>query len=72
MSDDNSKLVVAGEGAQEKTKSMLIDTGTRCGNMTGPTKPALSCDITTKKPMKVLVAGEDHGHYVFKGPPFTR
>jgi len=40
--------------------------------MNGPTKPVLSCDMTINKPLKVIIASEDHSFYLYKGPPFTR
>jgi WD40 repeat protein len=50
-------------------KAVLADSGTKIGDVFGPTKTVLSMDIKPK-PYRLIISGEDQEVYVFDGVPF--
>jgi len=67
--DDGQRLSAAGEGKDMFAKAVLADSGTKIGDLYGPTKTVTSVDIKPK-PYRLVMSGENQEVYVFDGAPF--
>jgi WD repeat-containing protein 1 (actin-interacting protein 1) len=47
--NDNQRLVVAGEGKTYYAKAFLLDSGSSLGDITGVSKLVLSCDMRPER-----------------------
>lgn len=67
--DDGQRLSAAGEGKEVFAKAVLADSGTKIGDLFGPSKAINSIDIK-QKPYRLIMSGENFEIYVFDGVPF--
>jgi len=67
---DGKRIIMGGEGKEEKGKCTPWDSTNQNGIFVNPTGPILSLDFRQKRPFRVIVASEDFGVYFYKGPPF--
>jgi len=71
-SEDGKHISAGGDGKDQFAKAILTETGTKQGDIIGPTKRVISIDLkqTGPKSMKLLVGGENNEITVFDGAPF--
>jgi hypothetical protein len=62
-------LAGVGEGKDLFAKAVVFDTGSKVGDLNGPTKGLLAVDIK-QKPYKLIMGGENYEVYVYDGLPF--
>ena len=67
--DDGQRIVAAGEGKDVFAKAVLAESGTKVGDLFGPTKAINSIDIKSK-PYRLIMAGEGFEINAFDGVPF--
>jgi WD40 repeat protein len=67
--DDGQRLAAAGEGKDLFAKAILADSGSKIGDLFGPTKTVTTMDIK-QKPYRLIMSGENYEIYVFDGVPF--
>ena len=67
--DDGQRLIAGGEGSDSMVKAVMADTGTKVGDVYGPSKNVLSVDVK-QKPYRLVVSGENNEVYLFDGVPF--
>ena len=67
--DDGQRMAAGGEGKDMLAKAILADSGTKIGDIFGPSKPVLSLDIKPK-PYRLILSGENNEIYLFDGAPF--
>jgi len=67
---ENKKICAVGEGSGVLCKAFMWDTGNTTGEMTGHTKPVLSCAFKPKRPFRIATCSEDFKMCFFAGPPF--
>lgn len=67
--EDGLRMAAGGEGKDMLAKAVLADSGTKIGDIFGPSKTVLSMDIKPK-PYRLVVAGENNEVYLFDGAPF--
>lgn len=67
--DDGVRISAAGEGKDMLAKAVLAESGTKIGDLFGPTKTVMSMDIRPK-PYRLVMCGENQEVYVFDGAPF--
>ncbi len=67
--DDGLRIAAAGEGKDAFAKAVLAESGTKVGDLFGPSKPINSIDIKSK-PYRLIMAGEGYEIYSFDGVPF--
>jgi WD40 repeat protein len=69
-SDDSKRIVAVGDGKEKFGAAFLFDTGASVGEITGHSKPIVSCDFKKTRPYRVITGGEDFLVNWFEGPPF--
>lgn len=69
-SSDSTRIAVCGEGKQSTAVVVNWDTGTNCGNLSGPTKTCNSISIRHHRPYRIALASEDYSSCYYAGPPF--
>lgn len=71
-SEDGKHISAGGEGKDQFAKAILTESGTKQGDIFGPTKRVISIDMkqTGPKTLKLLVGGENNEISVFDGAPF--
>lgn len=67
--EDGQRLTAGGEGKDMLAKAVLADSGTKIGDLFGPSKAVTSMDIK-QKPYRLVLSGENQEVYVFDGVPF--
>jgi hypothetical protein len=67
--DDGQRIAAAGEGKDAFAKAVLAESGTKVGDLFGPTKTINSIDLKPK-PYRLIMAGEGYEIYAFDGVPF--
>jgi|LauGreDrversion4_2_1035121.scaffolds.fasta_scaffold175369_2 WD40 repeat protein len=67
--EDGQRLAAGGEGKDMLAKAVLADSGTKIGDLFGPSKTVLSVDLKPK-PYRLVLSGENNEVYVFDGVPF--
>lgn len=68
--EDSKRIAVCGEGREKYGAAFLWDSGSSCGDLTGPAKPCNSIDIKQNRPYRLILASEDYTSYFCEGPPF--
>jgi WD40 repeat protein len=69
FTDDGQRLAAGGEGKDMLAKAVLASSGTKIGDIFGPSKPVTTLDIKPK-PYRLVLGGENQEVYVFDGVPF--
>lgn len=69
-SGDNARIVCCGEGKERFGAVFMSDAGSSVGEISGHTKPLVSCDMRAARPFRVATCGEDSQIGWFEGPPF--
>ncbi|CAE7227707.1 AIP1-1 [Symbiodinium natans] len=69
-SDDNGRLVAAGDGKEVRAAAMIWDTGSKTGEVSGHTKQVNSIAFRSQRPFRVVTGGEDMQVIFHQGPPF--
>uniref|UniRef100_A0A1A9WBM8 Actin-interacting protein 1 n=1 Tax=Glossina brevipalpis TaxID=37001 RepID=A0A1A9WBM8_9MUSC len=69
-SQDNQRIVVAGEGRERFGHVFMAETGTSVGEISGQSKSINSCDFRPARPFRIVTGSEDNTIGVFEGPPF--
>lgn len=59
----------AGSGKDFFAKAVVVDSGSKVGDLTGPAKDILAVDIKPK-PYRLIMGGEGMEIYVYDGVPF--
>ena len=67
--DDSVRIFAAGEGKDSFAKAVIAESGSKLGDIFGPTRPVISSDLK-QKPYRLVMGGEDYQIYVFDGVPF--
>lgn len=67
FSEDGKQLVAVGQGKDFMAKCVMTESGTKQGDMFGPTKTLISVDISKSK--RIAMSGENYDLYVFDGFP---
>lgn len=67
--DDHNKICVVG-GGQLRAATVNIETGSKVGDIIGPSQTLLTVDIKKSRPFKCVLSGEDRELQVNKCPPF--
>mmetsp|Transcript_3605 Transcript_3605/g.2655 ORF Transcript_3605/g.2655 Transcript_3605/m.2655 type:complete len:214 (-) Transcript_3605:903-1544(-) len=67
--DDSQRICGAGEGKDFFAKAVAFDTGSKVGDLLGPSKSVL-CAAMKQKPYRLVLGSENQGLYVFDGVPF--
>lgn len=67
--DDGQRLVASGEGKDLFAKAILVDSGSKVGDILGPTATLTTTDIKCK-PYRLILGGENSEIYAFDGVPF--
>lgn len=67
--DDGARIAAGGEGQDMLAKAVLADSGTKIGDLFGPSKAVNSITIRPK-PYRLVLCGENNEVYVFDGAPF--
>jgi WD repeat-containing protein 1 (actin-interacting protein 1) len=67
--DDGQRICAAGEGKDMFAKAVLVDSGSKVGDLFGPSKNVIAMDMR-KKPYRLVMGGENLEMYVFDGVPF--
>ena len=67
--NDNNRVCGVGMGKELIAKVVVHDTGSKVGDLTGPTKTILAVDIKPK-PFRLIMGGENQSIFVFDGVPF--
>lgn len=67
--DDSQRVAIAGDGKDAFSKAIAWDTGSKVGDVIGPTKQILALDIK-KRPFRMVTGGENMEIYVYDGVPF--
>jgi len=67
--DDGQRLIAGGGGKDMFAKAIIADSGSKLGDLFGPTKNILSVDVK-KKPFRLIMGGENYDVYVYDGVPF--
>jgi WD40 repeat protein len=67
--DDGQRICAGGEGKDMFVKAVLADSGSKVGDVFGPSKSVLTLDVKPK-PYRLVVGGENFETYVFDGVPF--
>lgn len=63
------RMAAGGEGKDMLAKAVLAESGTKLGDLFGPSKTVISMDIKPK-PYRLVLCGENQEVYVFDGAPF--
>lgn len=69
-SDDSTRIVAAGDGAQERACTFIWDTGSRTGVVGGHAKQVNSISFRSQRPFKIATGSEDFCVNFHEGPPF--
>lgn len=69
FTDDSQRICAAGEGKDMFAKAVLIDSGSKVGDLFGPSKTVITMDIRPK-PYRLVMGGENLEMYAFDGAPF--
>ncbi|CDW71723.1 wd repeat-containing protein 1 [Stylonychia lemnae] len=69
FTDDGQRICAAGEGKDMYAKAVLVDSGSKIGDIFGPTAAITSIDIK-KKPYRLVMGGENQELFVYDGVPF--
>lgn len=69
FTDDGQRLIAAGEGKDMFAKAVLTDSGTKIGDIYGPTKTVTTIDVKPK-PYRLVLGGENQELHIFDGAPF--
>ena len=69
-SGDNQRIAVVGDGKERFGAVFMWDAGSSVGEISGHTKPLVSCDFRQARPFRVATGGEDLQVNWFEGPPF--
>lgn len=69
FTEDGQRFAAGGEGKDMLAKAVLTSSGTKIGDIFGPSKTVTTLDIKPK-PYRMVLGGEDHEVYVFDGVPF--
>eukprot|EP01111_Echinosteliopsis_oligospora_P015948 TRINITY_DN647_c0_g1_i1.p1 TRINITY_DN647_c0_g1~~TRINITY_DN647_c0_g1_i1.p1 ORF type:complete len:595 (-),score=176.23 TRINITY_DN647_c0_g1_i1:49-1833(-) len=69
-SSDNQRLIVVGDGKERFGAALLWDSGASVGEISGHSKPIISCDFKSSRPFRVATGSEDLQTNWFEGPPF--
>ena len=67
--DDGQRITAGGEGKDMLAKAVLAESGTKVGDLYGPSKTVTSMDLKAK-PYRLVLSGENQEVYVFDGVPF--
>ena len=67
--DDGMRIAAGGDGKDMLAKAVLADSGTKVGDLFGPSKTVTSIDLK-QKPYRLVLSGENQEVYVFDGVPF--
>ena len=67
--DDGLRLSAGGEGKEMFAKAVIADSGSKLGDLFGPTKTVNPMDLKPK-PYRLALSGENYEIYVFDGVPF--
>jgi len=68
--EDSKRIAVCGEGRSKYGAAFLWDSGSSCGDLSGPSKSCNSIDIKQNRPYRLILASEDYTSYFCEGPPF--
>jgi len=69
-SGDSQRICVVGDGKERFGAVIVWDAGSSVGEISGHTKPLLSCDFKAARPFRIATGGEDNQVNWFEGPPF--
>ena len=69
-SPDCKRIIAVGEGAEQKAKAFMVDSGNTIGEITGHIKTILSADFKPTRPYAAITSSEDMLVGFHKGPPF--
>lgn len=69
FTDDGQRIIAAGEGKDMFAKAILADSGSKIGDIFGPSKTITTIDVKPK-PYRLILGGENYEMYVFDGVPF--
>lgn len=69
FTDDGQRIIAAGEGKDMFAKAVLADSGSKIGDIFGPTKTVTTIDVKPK-PYRLIMGGENQELHVFDGAPF--
>lgn len=67
--DDGQRITAAGEGKDMFAKAILADSGSKIGDLFGPSKTVITMDMRPK-PYRLVLGGEGNDMYAFDGAPF--
>ncbi len=67
--DDGARISAAGEGKDMFAKAVLADSGSKIGDLFGPSKTVIAMDIRPK-PYRLILGGEGSEMYAYDGVPF--
>lgn len=68
--EDSKRIAVCGEGREKYGAAFLWDSGSSCGDLSGPAKSCNNLDIKQNRPYRLVMASEDYSSYFYEGPPF--
>lgn len=69
-SEDSKRIAVCGEGRESSAVVINWDTGTSCGNLSGPVKSCNQIAIKQNRPFRLAIVSEDYSTSFYEGPPF--
>lgn len=69
FTDDGQRFAAGGQGSGMLAKAVLTSSGTKQGDINGPTATVTTIDIKPK-PYRMAMGGEEHEINVFDGAPF--
>jgi len=69
-SADSQRVIVVGDGRERFGAALIYDSGASVGEITGHSKPIISCDFKPSRPFRVVTGSEDLQANWFEGPPF--
>jgi WD40 repeat protein len=67
--DDSARIAGVGEGKDIFAKAVVATTGSKAGDLNGPTKELLSVAIRPK-PYRLVMGGANHDIFAYDGVPF--
>jgi WD40 repeat protein len=69
-SPDSQRLVIVGDGKERFGAAIIWDAGSSVGEISGHSKPIITCDFKPTRPFRVATGSEDLQANWFEGPPF--
>jgi WD40 repeat protein len=67
--DDSQRICAGGEGKDIFAKAVIASSGSKCGELPGPSKKITSLSMKPK-PYRLAMSGENYEIYIYEGVPF--